>query len=106
MAEPSGRPLLCAVCTTLRLANSSVDSLTISQLSVLQAGLRRTLRIVDKKRQEIQASLRGGLFWKVQRGWATHLRFSEDEKVVIDLSDCECDESNRKHHKLSRSFLI
>ena len=106
MAEPSGRPLLSAVYTTLRLANSSVDSLTISQLSVLQAGLRRTLRIVEKKRREIEESLRGGSFWKVQRGWATHLSFSEDEKVVIDLSDCDCDESNRKYHQSSRSFLI
>ena len=90
MANPSAslpaRSLVQAVRASLKLANGSVDSLDISQLLALQHELHKTLGIIGEKLSDICS----GMFLK----WFNHAigssaYFSENQKIVIDLSDWE-----------------
>ena len=63
MTDASALLLVRAVHASLKLAGDSADLLNFSQLSAIQAGLRDTLKIIDKHIEEAASRF----FQKVQR---------------------------------------
>ena len=88
MAEPSpvNRAIFNTVCASLRLAGSSSGLLTISQLLGVKENLHATLAVISG---QIQAEQTSKFANNVPKRLATHPCFTDDQRVIIDLSDWE-----------------
>ena len=85
-STPTGRAIVQAVCAALRLVSSSDGLLTLSQLLAVKADIGEALAFVDGK---IQAE-RSGVFSKeILICLATHQCFTDDHRVILDVSDWE-----------------
>jgi len=84
--SPSALAIFKAVRASLRLASSSSELLTIAQLLALKGDLRETLAIISG---QIQTEESGTFTKKVVNRLEAHLCFTDDHKVIIDLSDWE-----------------
>jgi len=92
---PVGRAVFKAVRASLRLASSSSELLSLSQLLAIKDDLRETLAIING---QIEAEQSGGFAKNIPRYLATNSCFIDDRKVVIDMSDWESgseDEASR-----------
>lgn len=83
-SSPTARAITRSAQASLRLVSSSTGLLSLSQLLAMEFELRGTLAIVSG---QIQAELSGVFPKNVPRHLETHSYFTDDHRVVIDLSD-------------------
>ena len=83
---PTGCAITKAICTLLKLASSSSKLLTVSQLLSVKKDLRETLAIING---QIHAAESGTFAKNVLKCLVTHLNFTDDHKLIIDMSDWE-----------------
>jgi len=84
--SPTSLAIFKAVRASLRLASSSSELLTIAQLLALKGDLRETLAIISG---QIRTEESGTFAKNVVKCLETHSCFTDDHKVIIDLSDWE-----------------
>ena len=84
--SPTGRAITKVVCASLRLVSSLSEQLTVSQLLSVKRDLRETLAIINGQIQATQSSMFAN---NVLKCLATHPDFTDDNKLVIDMSDWE-----------------
>jgi len=90
MTDPStGRAIVNAIRASLRLVSSSSELLTISQLLAVKSDLRETLAIVNG---QIGAMQSGTFPRNVLECLATYRNFTDDHKLIINMSDWEDEE--------------
>lgn len=82
--SPTARAIARTANASLRLVSSSTALLSLSQLLAMESELRGTLAIVNG---QIQAELSGTFPINIPGRLTTHSRFTDDHRVVIDLSD-------------------
>jgi len=83
---PTGRAIARAVRASLKLVGGSLELLTESQLIAIQSNLRQTLAIVDNEISSTQISKFAA---NTLESLAADSRFTDGQRVVIDLSDWE-----------------
>lgn len=79
-----GRAILKTVRASLRLARNSSKLLTVSQLLAMESNIINTLATV---RGQIQAEQSGTLSIGCSERTASHPRFTDDCKVILNMSD-------------------
>jgi hypothetical protein len=84
MSDPTGLAIVKAARASLRLVSCSSDQLTLSQLLAMESELRNTLAIV---KGHIHAEFTGTSSKNVLKAYATHSYFTDDSRVLIDLTD-------------------
>lgn len=82
-SSATGLAILNAVRASLRLVGCSSELLTITQLLTLKDDLRETLAIISA---QIESENIGVFSRNFLRSLATHSRFTDDHRVIIDLS--------------------
>jgi hypothetical protein len=84
--SPTALAIFKAVRASLRLASSSSELLTIAQLLALKGDLRETLAIISS---QIRTEESGTFANNFLKRLGNHSHFTDDHKVIIDLSDWE-----------------
>ena len=95
-SSPTGLAILNAVRASLRLVGCSSELLTITQLLALKDDLRETLAIISA---QIESENFGAFSRNLFRSLATHLRFTDDHRVIIDLSTSDWESSSKAENR-------